>query len=500
MVGMKRTEMAWVFVAGVLVGSGCYERNPHQGDEDGTGSAADTDPAPTSGSQAEAGHDDADDADDDGTDTSLETGDGQPAVCGNGVVEGDEVCDDGVNDGSYGGCSEDCSGLGPHCGDGEENGAEQCDLGDENGGADCNTHCQVPGTVLATLHDTIDLSSLGVPASISSGIRATLWNGNITAVFGGFGTTVWEVEDLGDGEGGSELETLELRLVDLSPDQTLMPLRGALGLENGSLLVAAENGKRALLLDSALSVQWAFDTSEPAVQQGFVGVAALPGGAFLGAIHRNFNPSSYSAYWVAGIDEQGDPSWSAIEQEDTTSNIAGRDLVGLADGRAVLLAVGAANEARFRIYDSTGDVIANETISNSATSAGKLCRGDQGFFVMNEAGTALVGYGADGSGLPGVSIPAPPGNPAFVTSGCATRSDNSPVVAYNAVAEDDSSTLHVIGYAGGRQIWTTQPDNRASTLDAPTFYLEEELGRAWVFSSGMESDQVRFVYVALVAI
>jgi cysteine-rich repeat protein len=39
-------------------------------------------------------------------------------VCGNGTVEGNEVCDDGKNDGSPGGCLPGCLGRAPFCGDG----------------------------------------------------------------------------------------------------------------------------------------------------------------------------------------------------------------------------------------------------------------------------------------------------------------------------------------------------------------------------------------------
>jgi fibro-slime domain-containing protein len=50
--------------------------------------------------------------------------------CGDGVVNGTELCDDGVNDGSYGGCLPGCGGLGPYCGDGKvAPGVEQCDDG-----------------------------------------------------------------------------------------------------------------------------------------------------------------------------------------------------------------------------------------------------------------------------------------------------------------------------------------------------------------------------------
>ncbi len=49
--------------------------------------------------------------------------------CGDGIVAGDETCDDGVNDGSYGGCEADCT-RGPFCGDGlRQAGDEACDDG-----------------------------------------------------------------------------------------------------------------------------------------------------------------------------------------------------------------------------------------------------------------------------------------------------------------------------------------------------------------------------------
>jgi fibro-slime domain-containing protein len=50
--------------------------------------------------------------------------------CGDGVVVGDEICDDGHNDGSYGSCTADCKGRGGYCGDTTiQNPPEQCDDG-----------------------------------------------------------------------------------------------------------------------------------------------------------------------------------------------------------------------------------------------------------------------------------------------------------------------------------------------------------------------------------
>ena len=77
--------------------------------------------------------------------------------CGDGEVYdgpgGAEACDDGVNDDSYGGCATDCQALAPHCGDGEVNGppdAEACDDGDGDNGDGCNVDCVVSGTALWT--------------------------------------------------------------------------------------------------------------------------------------------------------------------------------------------------------------------------------------------------------------------------------------------------------------------------------------------------------------
>lgn len=70
------------------------------------------------------------------------------AVCGNGEIEDGEVCDDGVNDGSYGGCAADCTELGPYCGDTHVNGDEACDDGNTENADGCNIDCIESGTLL----------------------------------------------------------------------------------------------------------------------------------------------------------------------------------------------------------------------------------------------------------------------------------------------------------------------------------------------------------------
>ncbi|HWO14895.1 MAG TPA: fibro-slime domain-containing protein, partial [Polyangiaceae bacterium] len=78
-------------------------------------------------------------------DTSCGPGCTTPSRCGDGVVDASfgEQCDDGVNDGAYGGCSSSCL-LGPRCGDGQvdTDAGEQCDDGNRRNGDSCDVRCR----------------------------------------------------------------------------------------------------------------------------------------------------------------------------------------------------------------------------------------------------------------------------------------------------------------------------------------------------------------------
>ncbi|MBN2802956.1 MAG: DUF4215 domain-containing protein [Deltaproteobacteria bacterium] len=63
--------------------------------------------------------------------------------CGDGVVGLGEQCDDGVNDGGYGECAENCK-LGEYCGDGIKQAEfEDCDDGNFIGDDDCPASCRL---------------------------------------------------------------------------------------------------------------------------------------------------------------------------------------------------------------------------------------------------------------------------------------------------------------------------------------------------------------------
>lgn len=74
------------------------------------------------------------------------TASGSARYCGDGVISDGEICDSGDNNGLYGYCKSDCTGMGEYCGDSITNGTENCDDGDLNGTyGKCAFDCSGPG-------------------------------------------------------------------------------------------------------------------------------------------------------------------------------------------------------------------------------------------------------------------------------------------------------------------------------------------------------------------
>ena len=114
--------------------------------------------------------DDGNEIDDDACSTACTL-----PTCGDGIIQPwiGEVCDDGVNDGTYNHCGMGCTYQAPKCGDGilDMYNGEACDDGDNNGGYNtCNPDCTLPahcgdGIVQEDYEDCDDGENNGIDAS-----------------------------------------------------------------------------------------------------------------------------------------------------------------------------------------------------------------------------------------------------------------------------------------------------------------------------------------------
>ena len=418
------------------------------------------------------------------SDASSESSGAPDELCGNAVIDDGEACDDGINDGSYGGCESDCLDLAGYCGDGATDLPEEtCDLAAENGTASCNTFCQVPGTLLASIYEEIVVPS----SAYAEGIRVTEWNDKLAVVFGGPSTSIWELDP-------NEIEAVALRNTELAA----WPVAGAHGLDNGNLLVAGGFSKDAFIVDEDLQVQWTYENPINAQYDGFAGVAAGAAGAMLGARHYSYGASEQSAYWVQRFDDAGDLIWSEIDIDHGTHDIIARDFRNVGAGRAVLLTDVPGGHSAFRLYDEDGGFTSHHDLAALSGTYRNLCAGDGGFFVRDD--TELVGF--DAAGVPTFDTSVPVILPdAMHGIGCSVRESGSPLVALNAY---DGTALHVVGFDQAEPVWLSsllddQPKLSANFVDA-AIHLDESQGRAWIFVGGAVDSNLRFVYAALIAI
>jgi cysteine-rich repeat protein len=164
-----RTVAAWphaylAVALGLLSASACATFDAPVGDGStgsSEGSSEQASDAATSASQVTAAVDGSASSSSTDLPPDADSTTAEPAVCGNGSLEEGEACDDGVNDGSYGGCAPDCSSLAPRCGDGSVDAQEACDDADRDSTDGCLSDCSVPASCMdVLLHDPAAASGI----------------------------------------------------------------------------------------------------------------------------------------------------------------------------------------------------------------------------------------------------------------------------------------------------------------------------------------------------
>ncbi|MCG2698565.1 VWA domain-containing protein [Candidatus Parcubacteria bacterium] len=112
-----------------------------------------------------------------GSDTCLWSGCGTSEYCGDGSINGLEICDDGANNGIYDSCNQDCTGDTPSvCGNEVVEGDEECDDGPE-GSDSCSIECTIiePELSSITVCKYIDIDGLASTTDDQYLASTTVW-------------------------------------------------------------------------------------------------------------------------------------------------------------------------------------------------------------------------------------------------------------------------------------------------------------------------------------
>lgn len=191
-----------------------------------------------------------DDGNQDETDACLSTC--QSAYCGDGFVHaGVEVCDDGLNDGSYNGCVPGCMALASHCGDGVTDAVETCDDGNSSITDGCFPDCTQPNSCAEIIAQYPDASS-GVyriyPQAIPEGLdvycEMTIDGGGwqlISARHSGDGVLLGDTVCLTVNDDCSGSIPVE-QIGELAPEVLVATLDGDFWFQLGGLVLPGGDG------------------------------------------------------------------------------------------------------------------------------------------------------------------------------------------------------------------------------------------------------------------
>lgn len=255
-----------------------------------------------------------DDSTSEGSDTSDEgTADestGAPApTCGDAVIEGDEVCDDGELNGLYDQCSADCSGPGLRCGDGQVTDDEVCDDGNELDDDQCLSDCSgIPAAEWVWIE-----TSTGTVRGVTTDARG------ITTAVGAWGGD----EVAGDQGLVRRFDLLGTVVYDSDPPPaTDTLLHGVHGGPDGAVLAFGVVGGDAWLhtLTGDTSDDELFEGIGPLYDSG-VGAQGWAAASSVSVRHQRFDGTSTTAMFpsVSGI---------AYEADGTILTVIGSEVPG----------------------------------------------------------------------------------------------------------------------------------------------------------------------------
>lgn len=417
------------------------------------------------------------------TDTGDSTADGSTTdtgpICGDGMVEGDEVCDDGVNDGSYGGCLADCTDLGPHCGDGIEQGDEVCDDGDEVNGDGCNVDCIVSGSEIWTqtfdgaAHESDNIYSVAVGpedwivAAGSEGLTASTrraWTRRYTSD----GDTEWTVT-----YAGATGQITQADAVAIDGDGGIY----IAGRYDGQL--EATNGFARKYDDqSALEYTHLFNGGSDE-NDSYHGIAVSEDGyAVVAGRETRTDLAQGINITVRRLGQDGTEFWTRT-QATAQSDIANAVAVHT-DGTIVVVGV-SNSDAWIRKYDQDGGTLWTRTFDNGGyDSATSVAIDSSGLIsvvatITDGDGTSIWirQYDADGATTWTDSYGTT--NDAFVLGdsgeGVAVDSEANVIVAGAVVSDDSASLLASIRKysSDGDELWTQQWHVEAPLTSALTY-------------------------------
>ena len=340
------------------------------------------------------------------TDGPPPTDDTGASVCGDGLVQPDEACDDAINDGSYGGCLPDCSAPAARCGDGlvQVEGNEVCDDGDANGTTPCNAWCRVSGTQLAELDG---IAVLDAPRPV----LATHEGRAFVAIDDGH--QLWEVRDHDDGL--SSEYTLELP----APWDAREPWRAAAMAELSDGRIAIAGGAEAHQDLYVIDVD-PFDADDSQPDWVYHRGTGPEGGVYsLVAVNDELwmfgdaidQAAEEQALWIHRLDPYAE-TWDLAEVTDWVGH-AGflrpraalhppTGLIAMFHAKAALTGMG----MRVSVIDpSTGDELygSQDQLLDNPSAVCVCPNGAIAVFAESEGGGGpqqLVGYELDESGVP----------------------------------------------------------------------------------------------------